>query len=472
MKTTRFIHFYLLLLGSCLGASSLMAQSFPLSENDWRSESFVDRFLGSYGMLTETEPKITEADSEVLQELVGLMKVDRIGEAITRISQYIQERESVQAEDPEEAGASAALDFTLGNLYLQNGNGARAKPAYERAIEKFPNFLRAYKNLGLTYLQDREYEEAIPLLVKAIELGDRNGDTFGLLAFAYLNTDDAVSALEGYRQAGLLNPKNVEWKIGKAEALMRTKRFREAISVFRKLLEEEPGRSGLYTSLANAYLSLGEEMKAASVLEILRRIDASNAVAMNLLGDIYINQNLPKLAQTVYIETLQGPSGEQVSSNRILRSVKALLNRGAYAEADRLIEVVRESAIDRLAPEDSLELLNLEARLALATGQDDEAAEILENVIAKDPVNGNALLLLGNYNRVQGDLETAEFYYERAAKIDGVAYDALIEHARMMVQERRYEKAIDLLEDAQALDYKDNVQNFLAAVRTIYERTR
>ncbi len=87
-------------------------------------------------------------------------------------------------------------------------------------------------------------------------------------------------------------------------------------------------------------------------------------------------------------------------------------------------------------------------------------------------MNGNALLLLGNYYFREGDYEEAEYYFDRASRIDAVAVDALIQSARLNVQKKDYRTAIERLEDAQALDYQRNVQEYLEAVESVYERTR
>ena len=44
-------------IAALLIASPGLAQVFPLSENSWSNPEFVERFLGSYGMDTDVEPK-------------------------------------------------------------------------------------------------------------------------------------------------------------------------------------------------------------------------------------------------------------------------------------------------------------------------------------------------------------------------------------------------------------------------------
>ena len=425
----------------------------------------MERFLGSYGVRTEIEPKITEAEANLFNDLMVLVQADQMPEAIVQLKAYLDSRADAETKP------SAALPFTLGNMLLQEDRMEEAISYYQLSIKQFPNFLRAYKNLGLGYLQNQNFEDAISMIVKSIELGEAGGDTYGLLGYCYLNTGKYGPALEAYRQATLLDSENVDWHIGKAEALMRTEQYLEAIATFEYLISLNAGVESYYTSLANAYIALGEPLTAASYLEILFRTTEQRATVLNLLGDIYLNDSLPNLALRPYLSAFQ--TGEAIRKDRFLRTSKAFLQRGYYADAEKYISAAEEAFKASGAFESvSSDILNLKAELALGQGQDDEAAIILEQVIEAEPTNGSALLLLGSYHFSLGDTEQAEFYYERASRISDVAVDALIQLARIHVQQKDYEKAIERLREAQGIQYQQNVQNFLEAVETVYERAR
>ena len=187
MKTNLKVHLYLIgLLLPVLG----MAQTFPLSPNSWDNPDFVDRFLGSYGIRTDIEPKISESEADLFNGLMALVQAEQMSQAIGQLKTYLDN--NAGAEKP----PSAALPFTLANMLLQDGQLDEAIKYYTLAIKQFPNFLRAQKNLGLAYLQNQKFEEAIKLIVKSIELGEGGGDTYGLLGYSYLNLGQYGPALE------------------------------------------------------------------------------------------------------------------------------------------------------------------------------------------------------------------------------------------------------------------------------------
>ena len=60
-------------------------------------------------------------------------------------------------------------------------------------------------------------------------------------------------------------------------------------------------------------------------------------------------------------------------------------------------------------------------------------------------------------------LSTA-FWFERAAGIEGFEADAKVRHAQLLVGQRRYAEALPLLRRAQAIQPRDNVQEYLEQV--------
>lgn len=427
------------------------AQTFPLSQNSWKNPEFVERFMGSYGVKTEIEPQVTPEEAELFKQMAELLRNGQNAEATTLLRTAIT---------PE---SSAALDYTLGSLLLQNGNHSGALAQYAIAIGKFPNFLRAYKNSGLAQIQAQNFEKGIEFLIKAIELGDGGGDNYGLLAYCYLNTGQFQSALNAYRVASVLAPGNRDWALGMATALQQTGHYREALAKFRELITAQPNNENLYLASANAHLALQEEKTSAAFLEILRRMGKAETSALMLLGDIYINDNLPSLALPVYQDALN--KGDTPDHKRMLRFLRALVQRAAYTEATDFIAAFRKALPSTAEPTIEDDLLNLESQIALAQGQDDTAARILEKVIERNPLNGEALMLLASYNERLGDPETAEFYYDRAIKVSDFRADALVQKARLKVSQSKLGEAVKLLEEAQAIKPRPNVANYLDAVR-------
>ena len=101
-----------------------------------------------------------------------------------------------------------------------------------------------------------------------------------------------------------------------------------------------------------------------------------------------------------------------------------------------------------------------------------EAADILRRILEKNPLDGRSLLLLGRHEWKEGDHARASIHFERAAKVEEYEPDALVEHARMQVELEKYEKAVELLEDAQFARPRDHVARYLDSVRNALRARR
>jgi cytochrome c-type biogenesis protein CcmH/NrfG len=184
-----------------------------------------------------------------------------------------------------------------------------------------------------------------------------------------------------------------------------------------------------------------------------------------MLGDIYVNEELFDLAVEAYLRALERDPDSP--PERILRAAKVLTARGAHAQVRRLIEHLEAVCGARLGPEEKKDVLKLRARLAVAEGAGEEEARVLEEIVALDPLDGEALILLGQHRARAGDDVRAVFYYERAASLEAFEADAKVRHAQLLVGQGKYAEALPLLRRAQVLKPRENIQQYLEQVERV-----
>lgn len=435
-----------------LSSASLSSQVYPLSENSWDNPDFIKRFLGSYGIDSEVEPKISDDELTVMQSIAEFAAEDKMADAIDTLSKNLDFENS-----------SAALDYTLGNLLFQTEKVSDAIEQYTNAIRKFPRFRRAYKNLALVHVQEGRYLEALPHLVKTIELGSEGDDVYGLLGYCYLNIEKYSSALDAYSRALLFNPESKDWKQGKAQCLFAMEEFKPAIALFDELILDKPDRPEYWLLQANAYLALEKTTEAASNLEIVRRMNKAGPESLLLLGDLHMSLDAPQLAASVYKQSLKSEKKPRFSQG--LRAGQILASYARWKEASEYLDLFKPHYQATLTDAQQAELLNLEAQIQMGLGAKDAAASILEKVILKDPLNGRALLQLGQFHAAKGEGAKATVYYEDAARIENYRVEALTLHAQVLVRDKDYAAAVKKLEEAQRLKPRDNVGRYLDEVR-------
>ncbi len=442
---------FALLLGG-LSYCGLFAQSevnIPLRNDYFTDEAWVKSFTYTYGVDTRTEPTINAEEKELFDQLVPLIRTN-INAAISTL------RASITPE------SSPALNFTLGNLYFESENYSSALSSYRTAIKGFPNFMRAHGVLGKLFVRTNNLKSAVPRFVKTIELGGATGDIYGLLGHCYYNLEMIDPALASYQQALLYTPKSKDWKIGKTQCLLFMQRWEESITMLDELITGKPDRPEFWLLQANAYLGLKRDMEAAANLEVLRRMGKARADSLFLLGDIYINKGLAKLAYSVYVQALKG---KEKSDVRIpLRVASILAAQGLWDEAKSYLGSIRQSYGRKIKGEAELELLTLESEIALATGDTEKAVRTLKIIIDRDPLNCKSLLLLADFQWNDEQIEEAIFNFEAARKIYDCRYRALLQQSQMYVSRGEYSEAVPLLREAVDIEPTDNVEDYLEAV--------
>lgn len=437
----------------CTVSQSKATQLSQYELKIWNDPTFQKQFAESYKAETEIEPRVTTDEREKMQEILTMISKDQMDKAASLLEKNRDEN------------ANALYDFMLANIYFQQEKLEQAAEIYQVAVDKFPKFRRAWRNLALIYVRKNEFRKALPALTRVIELGGSDSITFGLLGFSYSSVENFISAESAFRMAVLLDPVTLDWKMGLARCMFKQENFSQAASLCASLIEEKPENADLWLLQANAYIGLNKPFKAVGNYELVDRLGKSTVESLNMLGDIYINKELYGLAVNSYIRAIEKDSG--VNPERAIRAAKVLSVRGAIKETQFLIEKIESLKGDQLHVTFQKELLKIRARLAVAEGSGDAEASILEDIVELDPLDAEALILLGQYYRRSGDDERAIFYYERAASIEKYEADAKVRHAQLLVSNGKYNDALPLLRRAQQLKPRDDVQKYLDQVEHV-----
>ncbi|ANM30979.1 hypothetical protein ABI59_17455 [Acidobacteria bacterium Mor1] len=425
----------------------------------WSDPNFARQFDEQFKRRAEVEPDVSETERETLRTVLGLMQDnDETGEQANPAAAAEQLEAAIDA-DP--AGTSALLDFTLGSIYVQLDKQEEALDCYESALAKFPSFMRAHRTVGLVYVQNNRFKEAVGHLSRVIELGGGDGLTYGLLGYGYQSEGQHISAESAFRQALLFQPGTLDWKQGLAQALLKQNKWEEAIALSNELVSQYPDAEKFWLLQANAFIGNEQPLMAAQNFEILRRMGKATPESLMTLGDIYVNQSMWDLATNAYLASIELDSKQPVAAP--VQRVNWLQQRGAMDQAKELLYRIKDVYAGRLEEEQHKDLLKVEARIAVAEGVGGEMISVLEEIVALDPLDAETLMLLGRHYAT-GEPEKAMFYYERAENIDGYEADAKVRRAQLLVGQSEYCKARDLLNRAQQVKPREDVGKYLEQV--------
>ena len=432
-----------------VGLSVSAAPIFSLSDSDPDSPDFKKRFLASYGVNSAIEPKLASKDRSLYQKVLPLLS------SAPRDAIAIVQREL-------NPNSNAAFDFLVGNLFYQLRDYGQAEKAMKEAVRKFPFFRRAHRILALIYVQRDEFKRAIEPLLRVIELGGGDGQSYGLLGYAYLVGEKYESGLAAYRMARMFKPDSLDFRRGQAHCLLETDQNKLAIALFDELILEFPSEQDFWLLQANAFLAAGMKGEAIANLELVSDRKQGNWSTHVLLGDLYLSDDLVQLALAAYLRALdQDPASD---GELLIRPLKALVERRHFAAGKGYLAAMAKVANSIISLAQRSEVDLAEAKIEMKIGDPARALSLLKNSLSTDPLNGEVLLTLGEYYFGSEMLDEAERYYELALSVPEAKGDALVSLGRLAVSRGLFAEAVRLLRQAQETQPRPNVARYLEAV--------
>ena len=145
------------------------------------------------------------------------------------------------------------------------------------------------------------------------------------------------------------------------------------------------------------------------------------------------------------------------------------MSRTAYQPASSLLTAIIAKTNNQ-TDDQKKRILKMKARLAgVRNEMGDEQVKILTEIVSLDPLEGETLLLLGQYyaNR---DMEKSIFYYERAAALEAFEADAKLRQGQLLVKNGKYQQALPLLKRALELKPREEVQRYTEQVERAARR--
>lgn len=455
-------------LSLCVVASGVFAQTTPAPVAPQTDEPQIDlaEFLNplagqpdidphkiineSMNFRKEREPDMTAAEFALYERISTMVE--------TNAEFALQLLETMLGDDEED---SAAFDLALGNLYFAEQRIDEALERYESSVTKYPEFLRGWVNIGMIHYQREQWGEAATAFAKAVNLGDRDAQTFGLLAFSMRQTGNTLGAEMAFMQAMTANPEDPNWVGGLLELYFTNGRHAQSESLVREMVRIEPQNPHHWLLYASLLVTLERPLEAATQLEIARQLGVADRASLGLLGDLYVNLGLVPEAIAAY-EAI-GEDTAEVGQARLLSYTRSLISEGKLRDARQVL--------DRLPASNQWPQVRArrfaEAELAVAQSDWSQAREAYEDILQTEPLSPFALLGLGHALKEAGEPARAEFVFESALQVEKSKRRACMELANLALIDRRFGRAIDFLTQADALESSAAVRSQIARLQSL-----
>lgn len=130
----------------------------------------------------------------------------------------------------------------------------------------------AYSEEGSLRYETGRYEEAVEAYKDAIRLAPKDPAVYNKLGAAYSALKRNKEAVEAFKRAVSLDPALVEARLNLGNAYNDWHRYKEAVKAFKEALRLKPETAEAHFGLGLAYVSLGERVSAEKELQILQRL--------------------------------------------------------------------------------------------------------------------------------------------------------------------------------------------------------
>jgi tetratricopeptide (TPR) repeat protein len=295
--------------------------------------------------------------------------------------------------------------------HLSRANDYVAAGQYDKAEKEYGDVLRlapadpvALRELGVMYQNQGQMPQAYPLLNKAAELLPDDADLQLKLGQSLLVQGD-------YQQAREAALRSLDKQPGGEEALVllaTTAAGLSDIEETRKLIEsmraKDQDRPGYHLALGRLALAQKDQARAETEFNAALKSDPKSGLAYTALANLYWSRNDLKAADQAFkaAADLASPA-----SPMRLQYAGFKLRTGAAAEAKSILENINTKAPAYLPA--SVLLM----AMACAEHQDADCTARVQTILARDPMNYDALFRDGLLNMDKGDAAKAarEFEY-------------------------------------------------------------
>ncbi|MEZ5276917.1 MAG: tetratricopeptide repeat protein [Opitutaceae bacterium] len=385
----------------------------------------------SYQFLRNREPIMTRAEYSLYETIIPMV--------FEQPDYALRLLETMIADDEPE---SPAFEFVLGNMYFMQGRLVSSEARYLSALKAYPEFQRAWLNLGVLRFSAGRYAEAVPCFTRVIALGDREARTLGLLAYCLQETGNSLVAEMAYMQALTAEPDNQELIEGLLRLYLRNSNWPRAEILLKQLIRMNPEDGEKHLLYAKELDDEGRSLEAIIVLEVAAGIGVLNADGLLYLSNLQVKNGLHAEALAGYRRVLE--SQPDIGLSHLLSFARVLIEEGQFDEAESILGGLS----DDVPAEMRGELLRARAELAQSRGHWVEAEDYLERLLNLNPLDSDALIRLGQSHRRSGDLARAQLVFERAYQIDESRYRACLELANLAVMNRKINRGVAYLEQA------------------------
>lgn len=184
---------------------------------------------------------------------------------------------------------NAELHYNLGIACEKSGEYEHAERAYLKAIEISPE-TDFYYNLGLTYIEMKEFHKAIVPLKHVLDVEPNDANTNFNIGLCFYNTEEYEVAIDYFQKAIELNNEDVFAHFYLANIFKHFGQYDIAIKEYQTVISIIPDYSWAYFNLGQIAYEVGETESALQYLQQTLKYNPRDIEAIKIMVQILTKQ--------------------------------------------------------------------------------------------------------------------------------------------------------------------------------------
>jgi len=373
---------------------------------------------------------------KVLELLGGIYEKDgKLREAAGVYAEYVT---LPGVKDPEASYKAAFLQ--------EKDDTSAAIRIYEANVKAFPDDIRSFLRLGLLYSQREENAKALPLLQKCTAAANASPEVWLEIAKVYGAMNRDADELAAYQKFAKSDPQNVDANKRIGSLLMRKGDYNNAMTYLELANMMSPNDPGVMALLARGYVRTKRNKEAIELLTKAKAAKPDDPDVSYQLYELYAMTNQPQKA----LEEIQQLVEMKKEARYVLLYGDALIAQGKTKEA--------EGIVDELLAKDpeNTDALMLRAKILRSRKEYDEALEVYKEVSDILPNFAPAYYERAETYMQHSKPQWAETFYNRALRADPQYGLAELGLAKLFKGRKQMDEYKKHLEAAQKLSPDDD----------------
>jgi tetratricopeptide (TPR) repeat protein len=358
-------------------------------------------------LYTERENQLRIAlENKAQQVLLRYLTGDQTPQSQQEFQQAARYMEAARTLTHESLYLEGRQDFFQGRALLYDKKFPQAADLLEQAVRIDPGAAYGFNALGIAYLEQAQYDKAIPAFHDAVRRARHWSYPLHNEALAYVETGDYKSAIRAYQEAIRLTPQYSYLPYNLGLVYQRLNRRKDAEASYKKATALAPDSAEPYNALGTLKASEGKRDEAERLYrEALQKNSNLLAARHNLALLLTDEKNRQQEAIDLWRANLQ-QSADYLPSRLSLASTLASAgdNAGAIAEYRKVLA----AKPGYLAAHFAL------ASLLSKSGDSEGALQELRELSKQEPQNSGVFEQIGDLEAARKNTTEAKAAYKSA----------------------------------------------------------